>query len=70
MLKYEKVYKYFFHECATNIPQLILFKVDLFGAAHIWGKPKGPPPKNLSLIFNNDETLLSYTLIKEDQKNI
>ena len=45
-----------------------------FGAAHGWrrgGAKKPPsPPLNLSHISYNDETWLSYTLHKEDPKNI
>ena len=43
------------------------------GAAHEWGRgQKAPPPpsSNLSHISYNDETWHSYTLPKEDPKNI
>ena len=45
----------------------------IFGAAHEWGGgvgQKGPPSQNLSHISYNDETWHSYTLAKEDPKNI
>ena len=42
----------------------------LFGAAHGWGKQKGPSLENLSHIFYNDETCHSYTLPKENLENI
>ena len=45
----------------------------LFGTAHGgWegGGLKGPTPKNVSYISCNDETSHSYTLPKEDPKNI
>ena len=50
---------------------LILFKMDLFGAAYRW-EPKSPPPspiQNLLHIFDIDETQHSYTLPKETPKN-
>ena len=46
----------------------------IFGAGHGWGGGRGggkiPPPKNLSNISYNDYTWHSYTLPKEDPKNI
>ena len=45
--------------------------MDFFGAAHGWvvGQ-KSPPLRNLSHISYNDEIWQSYTLPKEDPKNI
>ena len=48
---------------------LTLFRMDFFGAAHEWGG-EAPRPQNLSHISYNDETCHSYTLHKEDPKNI
>ena len=42
----------------------------LFGTAHGCGGPKYTPPKNLSHISCNGKTCHSYTLPKEDPKNI
>lgn len=49
-------------------PRMSLF----IEAARGWGAQKGLPPplQNLLSISYNDETCLSYTLLKEDQKNI
>ena len=47
--------------------------MDIFGADHVWGEGEGQkslPPLNLSQIPNNNETWHSYTLPKEDAKNI
>ena len=41
----------------------------LFGAAHEWGGQKAPKPKICHTSYN-DETWHSYTLAKEDPKNI
>ena len=41
-----------------------------FGVAYRLGSQKDPSPWNLSHISYNDETWYSYTLPKEDQKNI
>ena len=50
---------------------LTLFRMGIFGAAHRWwGAKKVPPPLNLWQISYNDETWHSYTLPKEDSKNI
>ena len=40
---------------------LTLFRMGIFGAAHGWGRGQK---------VNNDETWYSYTLPKEDPKNI
>ena len=57
-----------------NFYLLTLFRMGSFGAAHGWrgegGVKKAPLPKNLSHISYNDETWHSYTLLKEDPKNI
>ena len=54
-----------------NCKKLTLFRMGFFGAPHGWmGDKKAPPPKNLSLISYNDETWHSYTLPKEDPKNV
>ena len=56
-----------------NFYLLTLFRMGFFGAADGWrggGIKKAPPPKNLSHISYNDETWHSYTLPKEDPKNI
>ena len=42
----------------------------IFGAVHGWGGQKGPTPLDLSHISYNDEIWHSYTLPKEDPKNI
>ena len=42
----------------------------LFGAADGWEGAKGPPSLKQSHISYNDETWHSYTLPKEDPKNI
>ena len=41
----------------------------LLGTANRW-QGEGPPPQNLSHISYNEETWHSYTLPKEDLKNI
>ena len=41
----------------------------LFGAAHAWGT-KRPPSRKSDTHISNDETWHSYTLPKEDPKNI
>ena len=43
-----------------------------FGAAHGWvgGGAFGPPPKNWPHTPYNDETWHSFTLPKEDHKNV
>ena len=48
---------------------LTLFRMGIFRATHGWGQ-KGPPPYYLSHISYNDETFHSYTLPKEDLKNL
>ena len=50
---------------------LTLFRIGTYGDAHGWGGgQKSPLPYNLSQISYNDETWHSYTLPKEDTKNI
>ena len=50
---------------------LHLFRMSIFRAAHGWGEgQKDPPSWNLSQISYNNETWHSYTLPKEDSKNI
>ena len=50
---------------------LTLFRMGIFGAPHRWWRAKkGPPPLNLSQISYNNETWHSYTLPKDDSKNI
>ena len=42
----------------------------LFKAAHGWGGKKAPLPKICHMLSYNDETWYSYTLPKENPKNI
>ena len=50
-------------------------QMNIFGAAHRWGEargPKKPPPppiKSVNISYN-DETWRSFTLTKEDPKNV
>ena len=48
---------------------LTLFRMGFLGAAHRWGGFLAPFLKSV-IISYNDETWHSYTLPKEDQKNI
>ena len=52
-----------------NIP-LILFRMSLFGATHVWGGDKNPPFHKICHISYNDGTWHTYTLPKENSKNI
>ena len=59
----------------TNELELVilftLFRMVFFVAAHGWGEgQKDPPPQNLSHISYNNETCCSYTLLREDPKDI
>ena len=57
----------------NSISSLTLFRMGFFGAAHglgRWGGLKGPSLWNLWHISYNDEAWHSYTLPKEDLKNI
>ena len=42
----------------------------IFGAAHRWGVHKGPPSLEFVIHILQYETWHSYTLLKEDPKNI
>ena len=51
--------------------ELTLFRMGIFGAAHEWRRPKKPPPlPKICDISYNGETWHSYTLPREDPKNI
>ena len=49
---------------------LTLFMMGLFGAAHGWGEAKRLPLPKICHTSYNDETWHTYTLLKEDPKNI
>ena len=49
---------------------LTLFWMGLFGAAHGWGGGETALAKNLSDISYYNETWHTYTLPKEDPKNV
>ena len=49
---------------------LTLFSMGLFGAAYRWGWGRALPLENLSHVSYIDETWHSYTLPKENPKNI
>ena len=49
---------------------LILFRMGLFGAAHGWGRGKKSPLPKISHTLSTMMKLGSYTLRKENPKNI
>ena len=49
---------------------LTLFRMGFFGAAHGWGETKRPPFPKICHTYPTVMKLGSYTLPKEDPKNI
>ena len=49
---------------------LTLFRMGIFGAARGWGQPKSAPSVKSVTHIHNDETWHSYTLPKEEPKDI